>query len=130
MRAKEFFKQLDELRANARKDFGMGDNSIPKDAGIVKTLENLLLAIHSDVTPKRTVEVELDENGNMILPENFKSKVNTAQGIDHKEPDFNPASGPVATVLPRDPKPVHPIKVEPADAQSVADADLLAIVGD
>ena len=135
MKANFFIARLDGIRSLARSSIGMGEAAVPKDHAVVKELQALIADLQSEVTTKRTIEVEMDAAGNTVLTPELQALVQHNAGetrLPLPGTDNEPTEAMKTVVIPRDPatKPSKVIVTEAADAKSVADRDLLATLGD
>jgi hypothetical protein len=112
VKAEIFFKRLDHIRAETRAAFGMKDKDIPFDSAQVQALVGLLEAVQSD-TNATPAPLEAEKQEPVIADTQIEFNLGSAS-VSSK------TSVMTVTPLPRDPKPVHPIVVEPANEDTVA----------
>ena len=143
MRAKTLLARLDQFRSTIRSEFKDQDQEVAIAHPMVTGLEELLAGLKAGkTTTKKMVEVEVDGDGNYILPEELtklRQQDTERATITHSVgqsaipgvPDFDPNAPVTSTALPRETPHVNRApEILDATADSVEDKSLLATAGE
>jgi len=121
MNAETFFKKLDEIRSAARSEFGMKQHAVVFDSNPVQQLIKFVEGLY------REGEKKYQEPGQIAPPSPPLTTDHVPERIETQPRTSAPVpagDGPMTSnVLPRDPRPVHPIDVVEATKDTVITPD-------
>jgi len=121
MNAETFFKHLDEIRSAARTEFGMKQQAIVFSSKPVQQLIQFVESLYREGEKKHTEPEQIAPPSPPLTTDHVPERIETQPRTSAPVPV---GDGPMTSnVLPRDPRPVHPIDVVEATKDTVITPD-------